>query len=163
MTYGEAAMGVSDSLLLGQRRAAAVACAPASGTGGQNLDLALILADGGPRSMADPAFAAHLQPIGEWVAAVWEKWMPEAALERMVIDAKRRIAKARSVWSVCYGPAAAVVASWARLKWTVADAVTLRTDEGKFLSLKLDPPAVIMIEIRKAVQRWRWRNVERAD
>ena len=161
MTYGEAAMGVSDSQLLGQRRAAAAACAPASGAGGQNLDLALTLADGGPRSYADPAFQAHLQPIGEWAAAVWEDWLPRAALHRMVIDAKRRLAKAVNAWSVCYGPAAALVATCARIKWIVCDAVTLKTDEGRVLHLLLDPPVVVTEEVKKAVKRWRWRNAEK--
>ena len=161
MWYGQAAMGVSDSHLLAQRRTAAVACSPASGAGGQNLDLALILADGGRRSIADPAFPAHLQPIGEWATAVWENWLPVSALHRMVFDAKKRLAKARSVWSVCYGPAAAVVATCARLNWNVLDATAIKTDDGKVLHLNLDPPVVVMQEVKKAVRRWRWRSIER--
>ncbi len=46
MTYGQAIMGVSNTLLRAQRRAAAAAAGPATGTAGQNLDLALLLADG---------------------------------------------------------------------------------------------------------------------
>ena len=45
MTYGQNVLGVSNSLLRDQRRTAAVISAPESGIGGQNLDLALILAD----------------------------------------------------------------------------------------------------------------------
>ena len=48
----------------------AAIAAPASGTGGQNLYAALIVADEGPSGRADPAFDAHLLPIGEWAAAV---------------------------------------------------------------------------------------------
>ena len=45
MTYGQAILGVSNSLLRDQRRTAATIAAPASGNGGQDLDLALTLAD----------------------------------------------------------------------------------------------------------------------
>ena len=41
MTYGLGIIGVSDSMLRGMRRIAAAIAAPASGTGGQNLDVAL--------------------------------------------------------------------------------------------------------------------------
>ena len=46
--YGEACMGVPDHLLRDQRRAVQAAVAPVPGTGGQQLDLALLMADGGP-------------------------------------------------------------------------------------------------------------------
>ena len=48
--------------------------------GGQNLDLALTLADENAKAGADPAFDAHLMPIGDWATAVWECWMPERAM-----------------------------------------------------------------------------------
>lgn len=65
MTYGLGINGVSDSMLRDMRRVAAAITAPASGTGGQNLDAALIVTDGGPSGRADPAFDARLIPIGE--------------------------------------------------------------------------------------------------
>ena len=43
-------------MLRAQRRAAAAASAPAIGAAGQNLDLALLLADGTRAVAADPAF-----------------------------------------------------------------------------------------------------------
>lgn len=55
MTYGEAINGVSDSLLRDQRRTDSVATAPAAGGGDQNLDLALMMADGSRIGRADPA------------------------------------------------------------------------------------------------------------
>ena len=72
MTYGQAIFRVSNSLLRDLRRTAAVIAAPESGVGGQNLDLALMLADGNARAGADPAFDAHPMPIGDWATAVWE-------------------------------------------------------------------------------------------
>ena len=46
MTYGAAAQGVSPSMLLQQRRAAAMAVATGGTDGGHDLEVALILADG---------------------------------------------------------------------------------------------------------------------
>ena len=93
MTYGQALIGVSNSLLRDQRRTAAAISAPESGIGGQSLDLALILADENARAGADPAFDAHSMPIGDWSTAVWEAWMPEPALERLTAIAKKKVRK----------------------------------------------------------------------
>ena len=89
MTYGLGIIGVSDSMLREMRMVVAAIVALASGAGGQNLDAAFILADGGPSGMTDPAFDAHLLPIGEWVAAVWEERLPHDSLRRMVAKGKR--------------------------------------------------------------------------
>ena len=59
MTYGSAITGVPDGLLRGQRQTVAAITAPGAGTGGQNLDLALVLADGSKNGRADPAYDAH--------------------------------------------------------------------------------------------------------
>ena len=53
-----------------------------------------------------------------------------------------------------------MVASCARLTWTVVNALRLKTDTGIILDLTLDPPAVVELQVRLAVVRWRWRNVE---
>ena len=97
MTYGQAIVGVSNSLLRDQRRTAGAISAPASGRGGQNLDVALMLADEDARAGADPAFDAHLMPIGDWATAVWEGWMPER-MERLTAVAKKKLKKAKNVW-----------------------------------------------------------------
>ena len=138
MTYGQAVLGVSNSLLRDQRRTAAAIVAPESGIGGQDLDLALTLADENAKAGADPAFDAHNMPIGDWATAVWESWMPERAMERLVAKAKVK------------GPAAAMVAS----------SNELRTDQGETLDMCLDSPAAVKLEVARAVKRWRWRNVE---
>ena len=80
MTYGASVMGGSCSLLCDQRRAAARAAAPAAGTCGQSLNLALVIADGSDTGRADPAYDAHMLPVGEWSLAVWEKWLPISTL-----------------------------------------------------------------------------------
>ena len=92
MTYGQAILGVSNSL---QRRTAAAIAAPESGSGGENLDLAT-LADENARAGADPAFDAHIIPIGDWATAVWEAWMPERAMERLAAKAKNKLRNAKN-------------------------------------------------------------------
>ena len=63
VVYGQGPLGVSNALFRSQRRAVAEASANGNGRGGQQLDLGLILADGGPRGGADPAFEAHTIPM----------------------------------------------------------------------------------------------------
>ena len=43
----------------------------------------------------------------------------------------------------------------------VIDAFTVVTDQGRTLHLRLDPPAVVQRECTLAVQRWRWRRVDK--
>ena len=40
--------------------------APAGGSGGQDLDVALMLADGSAKGKADPASAAHSEVVAHW-------------------------------------------------------------------------------------------------
>ena len=147
-------------MLRDQRRTAAVIAAPESGVGGQSLDLALTLADESAIAGADPAFDAHLMPIGDWATAVWEEWMLERAMERLVAKAKQKLRKAKNPWAKVKGPVAAMVASCHRLGWTVVSSIELRTDQGETLDLLLDPPAAVKLEVTRAVKRWRWRNIE---
>ena len=50
----------------------AAVTAPGFGSSGQNMDIALIFADGKAGGKADPAYDAHTMPIGQWAMAVWE-------------------------------------------------------------------------------------------
>jgi hypothetical protein len=79
-----------------------------------------------------------------------------------VADAKVKVAKASQPWRVVYGPAAAVICTAVRLQWTVVDAVSLVTDEGRTLRLDIDPPVVVVRAVYDAVRRWRWRAIEDA-
>ena len=161
VVYGQAVTGVSNSFLEAQRRAVAAAVAPSNGTGGQQVDMALMLADGGPRGRADPAYDAHTLPIGEWAKAVWEERLPRPALAALAAQAKLQLARAKRIWATVKGPGAAMVASCARLQWTVLDAFRLKTDAGVVLDLRLDPPALVEAQVKSAVERWRWRNMEK--
>ena len=95
------------------------------------MDLALTLADENAKAGADPAFDAHLMPIGDWAASVWESWMPERAMERLAAKVKQKLRKAKNPWAKVKGPAAAMVASCQRLGWTVVNSTKLRTDQGE--------------------------------
>ena len=127
VTYSNAILGVPCGLLRAQRQTAAAASAPGAGTGGQNLDLALVIADGSKNGRADPAYDAHSLPIGEWSMALWEGWCPVISLQRIINDAVERIAKAKNKWSVCYGPGAALVMTCKRMGWTIVSATHLIT------------------------------------
>ena len=74
MTYGSAMLGVPCGMLRSQRQTVAAVAAPGAGTGGQNLDLALMVADGSAKGRDDPGFDAHIMPIGQWAMALWECW-----------------------------------------------------------------------------------------
>ena len=126
-------------MLLQQRRAINAAAAPSSGLGGQELDIALMIADGSLMGKADPAFIAHSDVIVHWAKAIWNKWIPREDLQTSIDDAKTRTAASPQPWRVVYGPAAALVCTAERLNWEVLSATELRTDVGRILDLTLDP------------------------
>ena len=155
MTYGQAITGVAPTTLLRQRRAAAAVAAPAAGPSGQDIDLALILAEEGPTGCADPAFDAHVLPIHAWALAAWQRWLPLASMDLLLDDAHSKFAAAKSIWQHVKGPGAATLATIRRLNWTAESAVAFTTDAGRKLNLQLDPPIVVKAEVVAAVRRWR--------
>ena len=60
------------------------------------IDAEILLADGSERGCADPAFDAHILPIGQWALANWEEWEPEEMLQKTLQWARRKNAKAKS-------------------------------------------------------------------
>ena len=157
LSFGQAVVGVSPAMLLQQRRA--VASATVASAGGGDLDITLMMADGGSRGCADPAFAAHVDPVWHWTMAVWEQWLPIRAMQQLVAGASRRLSQAKHPWGVVRGPAAAFVASVQRLGWTVHTAVEVCTDSGVTLRLCLGSPAFVKHAVVESVRRWRWRRV----
>ena len=79
--YGCEVFGLSDSALNNARAAVARAGTPQAG--GKNPDLAMLAIDG-PDGTVDPAFEAHAAPVVAWATAVWEGWLPRAALARLM-------------------------------------------------------------------------------
>ena len=61
---------------------------------------------------------------------------------------------------MCTGPGTGMVAIASRLGWTVQDGRNLVTDRGRVLNLVVDPPIVVVEEVRASVKRWRWRRIE---
>ena len=157
LAYGDDVVGVSSSALLARRRAVAAAISPP--TRGRALELTLILADLSDHQRLDPAFDAHAAPIARWAEAALDLWCPLPDLQRSVAAAKAAMAIARCPWSEVNGPAAAAVATAARIDWRFHDATTVITDQGLTLDLLGDPPAVVRKEVFAAVRRWRWRAV----
>ena len=127
-------------MLLSQRRAATAAAAPGSGFGGQDLEIAMMIADGKVKGKADPAFAAHADVVGHWAKAVWNSWLAIDSLQMSLQDAKRRVANAKRPWSIVYGPAAGLVCTLDRVGWTIESASSIVSDVGTRFDLTEDPP-----------------------
>ena len=83
MTFGSKTTGVSDSMLLSQRRAAIAATRVR--TCGADLDLSLMLADGRGGAGADPAFDAHCGVLHMWALAIWESWVPIGLMHMLIV------------------------------------------------------------------------------
>ena len=118
-----------------------------------------MLADGSGTGRADPAFDAHVAPIGHWAMAIWETWAPRPLLQRLVVRAKLRISVAKSPWANVHGPAAAFVASALRLLWVIHDALRVAMDNGVNLHFAVDSPAFVKRAVCQSVRRWRWRAI----
>ena len=158
MVFGQGALGVADSLLLQQRRAAA-ACTAVS-TCGANLDITLLLADGESIGAADPAFSAHCSVIHKWALAVWEGWAPIFVLTYVLDAARTKLAGSRARWSLVYGPAAALVMTLRRLQWQIESPWSLVSDDGTRLDLRQMSPAFVLDAVVSSVSRWRWNRIE---
>ena len=157
MLFGQRALGVSNSFLVAQRRAAA-ATTRVYGCGA-DLDLTLMVADAQSQGAADPAFEAHVGVLHTWALAVWEGWASPKLLQKVVVAAQQRLSGVKSVWSRVYGPAAALVATANRLGWTVMSASILFNDEGVKVDLMRDSPQYIKGLVVESVARWRWSKV----
>ena len=73
LTYGAEVAGVGDRDL--EQLRSTTAAAFASGFAGKQFDTVLYVADAGPTSPVDPAFAAHTLPIHTWALATWQGWV----------------------------------------------------------------------------------------
>jgi hypothetical protein len=93
MVYDEAITGVAPSMLHRQRVAAAAAVSTTQAGG--DLDLTLAIADGFRRGRADPAYEAHMAPIGQWAMAVWERWLTPSALHKLVAVSRLKLTTAK--------------------------------------------------------------------
>jgi hypothetical protein len=157
MVYGQAITGVSNSMLQQQRVATAAA---ASRGGSGELDFALVYIDGSIKGRADPAFAAHNDPISSWAEAVWSSWMPRPALGKMLQAATEKQEGRASPWAIVFGPAAAFLATARRLSWQVRSELAASSDLGVAVDFTRDSPAFVARMVAESVARWRWRRIE---
>ena len=119
-----------------------------------------MIADGSAKGKVDPAFQAHDCPLGYWAKAVWNGWLPEGMLARMMERASKTLKHAARPWAKVYGPGAGAWATAARLGWTFADAFRINTDDGKEIDIREDPPKVVVQLCSDAVRRWKWKRIE---
>lgn len=103
MTYGASIMGVADGMFRSHRQVASAIAALGAGSGGQNIDIALIFADGGPKGKADPAFDAHMMPICEWAMVCWEGWTIDGAMDTIFKAAKIMVKSVKTDELECVG------------------------------------------------------------
>ena len=156
--YGIACSGMGDDQLMQVRRAAAGIIGGSSAGKGPNMVLIAESAKVG--WAADPAFAAHIEPIGQWADAAWHSRLPTKLLDYSIGKAKRAVLAAKRPWAVVRGPAGAVVATAARIGWTVVDATTAVTDVGRHVCFTKDSPKMVKLLVRQSVDRWRWKLAE---
>ena len=146
-------------MLHSQRRMAAAVVTPAGATGGQNVDIAFIVADESLNGCTDPAYEAHVQPIIACAKAIWEGLFPLRQMLQLAAAAKVKLTRATSPWKAVRGPAAAFIATAARWAWHVHDATTITTHDGEYLNFRIDPAEVTKRHVMRAVRARRWRRV----
>ena len=109
---------------------------------------------------ADPAYTAHVEPIGQWAEAIWHNRLPTQLLDYSLGKAKRALLVAKRPWAVVRGPAAATAATAARIGWTIIDATMAVTDTGRQVFFRRDSPKMVKALVRQSVDRWRWKLAE---
>ena len=65
---------------LSQEKSGASRRAPKAGLGGQELEMAMMVADGTKTGRADPAFPAHIDVVQHLAQAIWNRWLPVESL-----------------------------------------------------------------------------------
>ena len=87
--------------------------------GGKNPDRILYALDAGGGTL-DPAFDAHVGPVKSWAFASWEGWFTREQLDVAFAEASLKLARCKgSWWSAVVGPTTALVATLARIGWTM--------------------------------------------
>ena len=72
--------------------------------------------------------------------------------------AKVALTRAKKQWSVVRGPAAALIATLARIGWTVADATVAVNDLCQEVCFTKDSLVVVKKLVFESGKRWRWRE-----
>ena len=159
LTYGTDVIGMADSHLRSCRCAVAKAVAPEAG--GKQHELILYTADGASGTL-DPAFDAHALPLYMWAMAHWHQWLPLQCLHESIVNAQSKVLDGSTpVWRRVTGPAAAVVASAARIGWSFISGRVACCDDQSTIDFLLDPPVVVVQAVRRSVRRWRLKEISK--
>ena len=151
--YGNECTGMSDSHLNNTRVTVAKASAPP--TRGQSADLMFYAADSAGGRL-DPAFEGHAMPIRCWSFSWWQSWHSSEKLCAAHAAATTKLITAKaSIWQVVTGPTTATIATAWRIGWTFVAPWSLRTERGRVLDLRCDPPEAVAQEVFRSVRRWR--------
>jgi len=151
-------IGMADSHLRSCRCAVAKAVAPEAG--GKQHELILYTADGASGTL-DPAFDAHALPLYMWAMAHWHQWLPLQCLHESIVNAQSKVLDGSTpVWRRVIGPAAAVVASAARIGWSFISGRVACCDDQS-IDFLLDPPVVVVQAVRRSVRRWRLKEISK--
>ena len=156
LTYGNRPLGVSDSLLLAQRRA--VGAAACTNHCGAELNISLVIADDWNGHSADPAFEAHMGVALMWSLAIFDHRVNIEDAHFLIASTLNRLA-GKTTWAKVFGPAAAIIVTLRCIGWSVLSATEWETDLERPVNLRLLSPALVQSLVREAVQRWRWKQV----
>lgn len=155
--YSNENVGLSDTAL--QQARSSVAAAGSNATFGKQPDIALYVIDGASGKL-DPAFHAHDWPFKSWALAVWENWFSIEALQIALVQAKAKIACAEGpAWAVVAGPVTALLATAARIGWTVLSATLAQDDLNQQWNFAADSRAAISTAVAQSVRRWRLKRI----
>ena len=93
--------------------------------------------------------------------AIWEGWFSKEQLAKAFTQASLKLAskKSESCWSLVTGPATAMLASLARISWTMPNAFEAVDDLGITWSLTEVSPGAVAAACRDSVRRWRLLKV----
>ena len=157
VSWGMHAIGIAPSPLQAWRKEVAYGCAALAS--GKSIDLTLMFSDLAPGQKTDPAFQAHVLPIGYWAQAVWEGWRPRAALAAQFREALSALSTARHTWKAVIEPASACIASAMPIGWVVKSFCRFEDDLGQEYEFDCVSPAAVRNALVESLRPWQARRV----
>ena len=108
----------------------------------------------------DPIFDS-LAPIVALTHAVWDNWMPQAAMAKCLSKARDDQRDNLRPWTAVKGPFGAAVATLKRLQWVILerDPFLWCMHDGRVADPRRVCPHSMLLLLRRAAQAWQWRRV----
>ena len=161
LTHAADVTGVP-AALLGSYRTAAASVVSSNGRGASKT----ITMDLSPVVDYDPAYRSNVDPITRWARRAWSA---DAALRSrmqrvwMVGTSRLRAPLLRNdqaaLWKAVGGPSTALIATLARLGWSMHSAFSWSTHTGRQIDLLALAPRVVAELARSATHDWLYRQV----